>query len=271
MLTEDEKKFLYWCTAHFYESKGEIVELGAFAGGSSVALAAGLRAGWGDAGRTVKVYDRFLTDDFIDEFYLRPNSLTAISGSFRHVYDMQTVAFADLLTVREGDVTGETWNGSPIEILFIDIAKAWHVNDHVNRTFFPHLIPDKALVIQQDFFHQWEYWTILTMELLKDYFEYVGFVRWNSAVYRCTRSIPIDVIPRDLRSLGLDYLRDLLHTQIARHEDAYLRGILKAALIGLLRDFGAFEEAAEIASVVMLESSGQPAVIQAIKEFGLAA
>jgi len=64
MLTEDEKRFLYWCTSRFYENKGEIVELGPFAGGSSVALAAGLRASWPEANRTVQVYDRFKTDDW---------------------------------------------------------------------------------------------------------------------------------------------------------------------------------------------------------------
>jgi hypothetical protein len=270
MLTEDEKRFLYWCTLRFYDNKGEIVELGPFAGGSSVALAAGLRASWPEANRTVQVYDRFKTDEFIDNFYLKPNGLAADSGSFRHVYDKQTAAFSDLLRVHEGDVTQELWNGAPIEILFIDIAKAWHVNDHVNRTFLPHLIPGKSLVIQQDFFHQWEYWTILTMELLKDYFEYVGFVRWNSAVYQCVRAIPVDVIPRNLRALGLDRLRELLAAQIARHQEPYLRGMLQTAMVGLLRDFHAYEEAAEVARRTASEFPDQPFVKEAIEQFGLA-
>lgn len=271
MLSEDEKRFLYWCTSQFYENKGEIVELGPFAGGSSVALAAGLRTSWSDANRRIQVYDRFQTDEFIDNFYLKPNGLAAISGRFRHVYDKQTAAFADLLVVHDGDVTLERWNGAPIEILFIDIAKTWHVNDYVNRTFFPYLIPGKSLVIQQDFFHQWEYWTILTMELLKDYFEYVGFVRWNSAVYQCTHAVPLDVIPKNLRALGLDRLRGLLDAQIARHQEPYLRGMLQTAMVCLLRDFEAYGYAAEIANKAVLEFAGQPIVIDALKQVGFVA
>ena len=268
MLTVEEKRFLYWCTSEYYENKGEIVDLGPFAGGSSVALASGLRSSWPSTERTVKVYDRFITDDYIDEFYLKPNGLHAVSGRFRHAYDKQTAAFADMLAVREGDVTHEAWDGSPIEILFVDVAKTWHVNDHVNRTFFPHLIPGKSLVIQQDFFHQWECWTILTMELLNDYFEYVGFVRWNTAVYRCTRAIPLEAIPEDLRALGLERLRSLLDAQLARHADPYLRGMLTTAMIALLRDFGSHLDAQELAGKALRDFSDQPIVIEAVRQFG---
>jgi len=268
MLSEDEKRFLYWCTAHFYENKGEIVELGPFAGGSSVAFARGLQSAWQGSQRTVKVYDLFRTDEYMDKYYFEPNGLSTIDGNFRHIYDKQTAGCADLLTVYEGDVTKTGWNGDPIEILFIDIAKMWHVNDHVNRTFMPHLIPGKSLVIQQDFFHQWECWTVLTMELLRDYFEYVGFVRWNSAVYRCTRAVPLHVIPEDLRSLGLDRLRELMNAAIERHKDGYLRGMLNTALIGLLKDFGAHQDALQLGQRVARNFSDQPIVIQAVKDLG---
>ncbi|MBI1187462.1 MAG: hypothetical protein GC206_09060 [Alphaproteobacteria bacterium] len=269
MLTIDERRFLYWCTSEYFENKGEIVELGPFAGGSSVAFAAGLRDRWSGSGRTIKVYDRFESDSFMDNFYFAPNGLSTINNSFRNIYDAQTAQYTDLLEVHEGDVTQEAWSGAPIEILFIDIAKVWHVNDHVNRTFMPHLIPGKGLVIQQDLFHQHEYWTIITMELLADYFEYIGFVKWNSAVYRCTRPIPLDVIPENLRSLGLERLAALISASIARHEgDPYLRGILKTALIGLYREFGAGAEAAELAAIVAADHPDQPLVMQALKEFG---
>lgn len=269
MLTDDERQFLYWCTAHYYENKGEIVELGPFVGGSSVAFAAGLRDAWRGSGRRIKVYDRFESDDFMEKFYFVPNGLKTINKSFRHIYDAQTAAYGDVLEIHSGDVVQEHWSGAPIEILFIDIAKNWRVNDHVNRTFLPHLMPGKSLVIQQDLYHQYEYWTIITMELLADYFEYVGFVKWNSAVYRCVRRVPPDVIPEDLRGLGLALLSNMIKTTIARHTDPYLVGILRAALIGLYVDFGDYDQATEMSTLVLAEHYSEPMVIQAIKNFGL--
>jgi hypothetical protein len=108
------------------------------------------------------------------------------------------------------------------------------------------------------------------MELLAEYFEYIGFVKWNSAVYRCVRRVPPDAIPEDLRSLGLARLSDLIKASIVRHTDSYLVGILRAALIGLYLDFCDYDQANEIATLVLAEHGNEPMVTQAIRDFGLA-
>ena len=43
MLSNQEKKMLYYLALHFYSGKGEILDMGAFLGGSTLCLAAALK------------------------------------------------------------------------------------------------------------------------------------------------------------------------------------------------------------------------------------
>jgi hypothetical protein len=61
--------------------------------------------------------------------------------------------------------------------------------------FFPHLIPGRSLVIQQDYlYHHWVGWLHVTMEFYADYFEYVCDTEVNSVVFLHTRKIPDTVL-----------------------------------------------------------------------------
>jgi hypothetical protein len=95
-------------------------------------------------------------------------------------------------------VRDHPWNGKPIEILFIDLAKHWDVCDWVTWQFFPHLIPGRSLVVQQDYlYHHWVAWLHVTMEYYADYFEYVCDTEVNSVVFLNTKRIPPNVLRRD--------------------------------------------------------------------------
>jgi hypothetical protein len=92
-------------------------------------------------------------------------------------------------------VSALPWRAGPIEILFIDIAKHWTTCDWITWQFFPHLIPGKSVVIQQDYLYsQCVAWLHVTMEFYSDYFEYVCDTGVNSAVFRNTRKIPQGVL-----------------------------------------------------------------------------
>ena len=270
MLQPDERQLLYWLTSEYFSGAGAIVDAGCFAGGSTVALAAGLatargREIWGERAR-IHSYDMFLTDDFMSAHYFDANGLHTEGARFRNIYDQNTARWRVMLDVHDGDITTFRWNGAPVEILFIDICKAWHVNDHVTREFFPHLIPGRSLVVQQDFFHHMEFWVIVTHELLHEYFEYVGFVRWNSAVFRCVKSVPVEAIPVNLRALGLARLSRLIRDHIARYQEPYQCGILLCALAFLHLDFGGVDEARRICSEVGARYASAFWVAEAMKD-----
>src|ERR1700721_2160076 len=63
MLNEEEVKMLRWLSANHYRGAGEIIDAGAFLGGSTVAFCKGLRdADW--RGRIVQSYDLFISDKY---------------------------------------------------------------------------------------------------------------------------------------------------------------------------------------------------------------
>ena len=119
-----------------------------------------------------------------------------------------------------GDICEQQWSGGPIEILFVDVAKHWTVCDWVTWQFFPHLIPGKSLVVQQDYlYHHWVGWLHVTMELYADYFEYVCDTEVNSAVFLNTRPIPPSVLRRhSVESLTVDERCALMDRAASRFE-----------------------------------------------------
>jgi hypothetical protein len=270
MLTSDEKRLLYWMTSEYFSGAGAIIDAGCFVGGSTVSLASGLAsAQGGDTWRErakIHSYDLFLTDDYMRIWYFERNKLETEGNRFRNLFDTNTAQWCDLLEVGDGDITKLPWTGGPIEILFIDICKLWHVNDYVTREFFPQLIPGRSLVIQQDFFHHREYWIIITHEILQEFFEYIGFVKWNSAVFRCVKPVDPAVIPPALRDLGLPELDRQFRRHIARYENPYQLGMLSCALAFLHLDFGNVRQAREIHAEVSHKYASEYWVAEAVKD-----
>jgi hypothetical protein len=122
--------------------------------------------------------------------------------------------------------------------------------------------------VQQDFFHHMEFWVVIMHELLHEYFEYVGFVRWNSAVFRCVKSVPAEAIPTSLRDLGLAELGRLMRRHIDRHQEPYQRGMLICALAFLHLDFGDVDEARKIHAEVGATYAAEYWVAEALKDLG---
>jgi hypothetical protein len=243
MLSEDEKQLLFWLTSEYFTGAGAIIDAGCFAGGSTVALAAGLAAVSDEGSLTdprtrIDSFDRFITDEYMRVWYFDQNGLKTDGDRFRNIFDAIVHNYRSLVRVFDGDITQTTWEKEPVEVLFLDICKNWAVNDFCTRLFFPLLIPGQSLVVQQDFFHHLEYWVILTQELLHEHFEYIGCVRWNSAVFRCLTGVPESAIPVRLRDLGLDELDRLFERHIQRYEGRYEIDMLSCARAFLHLEFG---------------------------------
>jgi hypothetical protein len=235
MLSAEEKTFLYWTTKEYFAGKGAIIDAGCFVGGSTVAFAAGLEEVWPEPQYTIDSFDIFVADEYMRTWYFDPQGLQTEGPRFRNIFDMNTAAFRHRLRVHDGDIAAAHFDDRPVEILFLDICKSWATNDYCARTFFPRLIPGRSLVIQQDFFHNWEFWIAILMELFWDRFDYIGFVPHNTAVFRLKAAIRADEIPQ-LRSLGFERLEELMIRQAERY-DGYQKAMLLTALAGLYLEF----------------------------------
>jgi hypothetical protein len=200
MLSEQERKLLFWLTEEYQRDRGAIVDAGCFVGGSTLALAEGLqRSPHGSRAGRIHVFDRFEVEPYMADSYFADRGLSA-GESFRPLFDENTRGVSDLLTVHEGDLEAHPWPPDlPIEILFIDIAKSWELNDLVVRQFFPRLIPDRSVIVQQDCVFSLCPWVPITMEHYAEHFEPVAFVEANSVVYICRKAFADDA---DLPFLG---------------------------------------------------------------------
>ncbi|MDF1808556.1 MAG: glycosyltransferase [Phycisphaerales bacterium] len=196
MLTEGDKA-LYFNAGQQYQFKGSIVDAGCFIGGTTMSLVQGLLQNSSvtrdnkDVTKLIRVYDLFqIDDDYILEHLRRnyPKHDFSNESSFLGVFEENMNEYSDMLDVRPGDVIAAGYHDEqPIEILGVDLCKALPVTDFVVREFFPRLI-EGALVIQQDYIHQYHPHIHLSMGLLDDYFELDTEVKWGGSVSYTAKS-----------------------------------------------------------------------------------
>ena len=148
------------------------------------------------------------------------------------------------------------------QILFIDIAKSWSLNDVIVDQFFPNLVPGRSVVVQQDLVFSLYPWLALTMEHLHEEFQPVAFVEYNSVVYLCRRPVP-EGVSSSLRELTTEQRLELMDRAVDRFR-GYPRGLLLLAKAVLLRDCGFDAEARAEATAVRREYGDHIAVAYAL-------
>jgi len=208
MLSAQELELLYTLARDHYTGRGDIIDGGAFLGGSTLALATGLRDNTAIEDRTGRVhsYDIFVADHFAAQFV----DGYPVGASTRPVYDRAIAAVAGYVTTHEGDIATFPWpDDRAIEILFIDVAKSWETNDFLVTQFFPRLVPGVSTIIQQDYHWPHTPWISITMELLADHVTYLGSMPWATAYYRWERPLAPGEFPARLRDLGAERLKAL--------------------------------------------------------------
>ena len=193
MLLPEERKLLYYLASEYCEDCGSIVDAGCFLGGSTTALALGVRARQRKIGlptqTRVHSYDLFEAEEWTIGGYL-PSSFTP-RQSFRSMFNDNIKNVADLVEVHGGDITSQPWAAGPIEILFIDCAKHWVTSDFITFHFFKALIPGRSIVIQQDYiWYCWNAWIHITMERYSDYFRMLTCTYPGSVAFLYEREIP---------------------------------------------------------------------------------
>ena len=192
MLSREELQLLYWLARDYNSEEGTIVDAGCFLGGSTVALAAGVRDG-GHAESTVHTYDQFVADWWTRSYGFPEVESLRDGESFRDAFDRNIAGFEGLVSVTEGDIRENGWTGEPIEIAFLDILKEWSINDYVVAEFFPAFIPGRTVLVQQDLVHEFCPWIAVTMGRFESHFELIDLYENASAVYRYVRPLPAEL------------------------------------------------------------------------------
>lgn len=208
MLKFEEQAYYVALTRDWARGAGAIVDLGSFAGGSAACLAEGVA----QAGRvqTVHGYDKFDVTDF-EVFAQRYQAYCQSPPACDSPHPALSLVKAqgdDLLPVAEsflshwgkgihlhkGQIEELGWDGGPIEVLVMDASKTAETMDKMSAQFFPHLVPGRSLVVQQDFLWWQQPWIAVQMAVLQDYFEPVVHVNRDSVSFLCKQEVPLKAI-----------------------------------------------------------------------------
>jgi hypothetical protein len=186
------------CLATDERVAGEVVELGTWLGASSRAIARGLSARPGPT-RRFHAYDTFTFDDIEARAARTPLAGLHHDGdSFRALYERRLGRHAGLVDVHEGDILDATWDGRPVGLLYVDLAKTWEIWRHVRATFLPNLEVG-GVVVQQDWAHANTPWLHLWHHRWRDHFEPLGHVIYSGTVaFRLVRPLPPEAFAPDV-------------------------------------------------------------------------
>ncbi len=232
MLVPDEIRLLYALGRDFYTGEGCIVDAGCFLGGSTRALAQGLRDNpkKPPSAKAIHTFDMFAIEPWTLGIYFPKD--TPLDRGFLDIFERNIAGYEDLVQVHVGDVTKEDIPALPkIEILFNDLSKSIDIGDFINRSMFPKLIPGKSVLVQQDYlFGEWTGWLHVAMEEFSDYFELIDYTYVNSVAFHYRKAITPEALERGrVSKMTASYMRALSDRAIARFSGSQRDIVVRSA------------------------------------------
>lgn len=201
MVGPEERRSYYWFAKNAVSDKGCIVDAGAFLGASCYAFAAGSAA----AGRRnfegsaiIHSFDYFsVIDEYVGKSISEQIRPIKLGESYLDIFEKQTQPYADMVQTYPGDFLKQSWDGKPIDLLFIDISKTAALNAHVCSQFMPCLTPGRSVIIHQDYFHCWHPYIHITMEYLREEVTLLDdHITHQSAAWLLSKPIPKEKLAR---------------------------------------------------------------------------
>lgn len=214
LISLPEVQLLHYITSQQYTGEGAIIDAGPFLGGSTLALADGLTANPDPKAAQAKVHSYDLFEVFDESQTWGRIGAELGKGSFFHIYEENLGTRREQVEVHKGDILEMNWTGGPIEILFIDIAKTPELLAHIEKTFYPHLIPGKSIVLHQDILHPGTPFIRLSMHHLRAHFTPLDYLPLNTVVYRYEREIPVE------KFSAFDYTKLTYADKYSMHHEA---------------------------------------------------
>ena len=239
MLTSAERAMLSQLVRRTWRGTGAIVDGGSFLGSSLVAEARGLEANpvlpelsFADfpSAKPIHGYELGHHPAPAQRVAERRRSYGGgeyvLGESFVPALEQVIAPHRDLIELHIGDLTEMRWDGSPVEVAFIDVCKTPALNAHVSREFYPALVAGASRLVHQDFFYDQLPWIRVTMGYLADYFRWEGQVA-SSSVYTTIRSVPKDVAAYD------PFTEATLEECLAHHDAVDFPGVDRTAQLML--------------------------------------
>jgi hypothetical protein len=160
MLTDSEKKYYCYITA-FYSGWGEIVELGPWLGLSTFFVGSSLLTNSNFIDRKLYVFDDFTwRTSWMDKWLVGTDIVSPGNhASFQQIFESQLGDLMKNIIVERRkicdydgneDLPTLDWHGGPIELLVVDCGRSLAVNDAWWTIFSSRFVPDKTLIIMQD-------------------------------------------------------------------------------------------------------------------------
>jgi hypothetical protein len=236
MITGDEALYLHWLARCQYTGQGEIVDGGPLLGGSTAAMAEGLRLNEVVANKANRIhsYDLFAYAAPFMKRLFRRGPVPADGENLLPRFNANIRPWASSVRVYPGDILTYRWSGAPVEILFIDVAKTWDIQRHLLQEFFPCLIPGVSVVVQQDYFFVSCYWIHLIMESLSEYFRPAHVTEGPTLGFEVVKAVPRDRLAFDYEhGLSQREAVTLMDRSIARF-DGLKRLVVTTAKVSLL-------------------------------------
>jgi hypothetical protein len=261
MISPEEQRYLFWLTRTHWKDVGHVVEMGPWLGGSSYCLLEGMQAAGAASTSPHKlhVFDNFVWREFMggrggpelddgasfESHFRRTLAPHAARLAVHNAWLPDDEAHDDpeLEAIREPippDAELVTWCADdPVEILFVDGAKSWRGMTALLTTFVDALIPDRSLLVFQDYKYWGEYWVATLVELLSDTLTFQHQTRENTVTFRVGEGLDrarIESLPRfeDCEADELCRLLEQAGRRIGGHGSATDRLIVELTKIRML-------------------------------------
>ncbi len=201
--TELERRFLFAYSAILWSGRHPALEIGPFLGGTTRALALGMRANpERRPGAQLFTFDRFMryhTQDslktqvlpLIERGVLPASVLGGLGAqaSFREIFEMlhETTTYAEDLVVSEGWLADSREKertlrsafapppGLRFDLVFVDGCKSWYGTKMFLRKLAPALVPGASLIFQDYAWHTC-YWIPAFVHALRDHLRLVAHI-----------------------------------------------------------------------------------------------
>jgi len=171
------------------------------------------------------------------------------------VFESNLSEFLKHVAPHKGDLSLHAWTGDPIEILFVYAAKTPHTTAHIVNNHFPCLVPERSVVVHQDFVCSQCPWIHITCQLLTEYFDYVDSPDGRSVCFLATNRMRHGVLPDNyFNQLTVVEAKQLL-TAARDNVRGWYRLCVWLAEAHYLAMSSLFEEAAEVVREVQADSS----------------
>jgi hypothetical protein len=200
-MSDWEQKFLYLVARHQVNGTGALIELGSGGGGSTYAIAKGLRENPvfdEDKGR-LHAFDFFRVGKgtFATQKFFAAGKAPEGGNSFQEDFEKALAPFMGFIEVHAGDIwnTSDPEDKGAIEFLHIDIAKTQRVFRCVAERFLPRLEPG-AIVLHQDFASPRLPWLHHSTGALLPYIAIAGPPIRSTLAFEVVRPIPAEVLER---------------------------------------------------------------------------